>query len=136
MNDCIFCQIIEGSAPTHKIWENENFLAFLSIGQINPGHTLLITKKHVDYIFDLEEPLYSKIFQAAKHLSQPLQDAMKAKRIGVAIEGFSVPHIHIHLVPVNDGNELDPNRAIRLSDAELAKIAVKIRKKCDRFIVP
>lgn len=136
MQDCIFCKIIEGSAPAHKIWEDENFLAFLSIGQINPGHTLLITKKHVDYIFDLEEPLYSKIFQTAKHLSQTLQEAMQAKRIGVAIEGFSVPHNHIHLVPVNGGNELDPNRAIRLSDEELAKIAVKIREKCDRLILP
>jgi len=86
MKDCIFCKIIAGSAPSHKIWEDENFLAFLSIEQINPGHTLLISKKHVDYIFDLEEPLYSKIFQTAKKLSQPLKEAMKAKRIGVAIE--------------------------------------------------
>jgi len=104
--DCIFCKIIRGEVPSFKVWEDENFLAFLSIEPINPGHTLVIPKKHIDYVFDLKEPLYSQMFKVAKKISKNLKKVMKAKRIGIAVEGFSVPHVHIHLVPINNENEL------------------------------
>lgn len=129
MKDCIFCQIIEGIEPAHKIWESDDLLAFLSIHPCNPGHTCLIPKTHVDYVFDLEEPLYSRIFQAAKYLSVPIKQATDAKRIGIAVEGFSVRHVHLHLVPLYNVSELDPHRHIKQNQEELAEMAAKIRDK-------
>jgi histidine triad (HIT) family protein len=129
MGTCIFCQIIKGVEPAHRVWESEDFLAFLTIRPCNPGHTLLIPKTHVDYVFDLEEPLYSNIFRAAKQLSGPIKQATGAKRIGVAIEGLSVPHVHLHLVPLYDLAELDPHRHIEQTQQELAEMAVRIRRE-------
>src|SRR5688572_30307020 len=110
MRKCIFCSIINNEAPSYKIWEDQNFCAFLDINPVNTGHTLLIPKAHIEYIFDMDELLYSKIFQVAKFLSKPINDAMQSRRIGVAIEGFGVPHVHIHLVPINRLSDLDPNK--------------------------
>ncbi|MDQ3750601.1 MAG: HIT family protein [Acidobacteriota bacterium] len=129
MNNCIFCKIIKNELPSHKVWENENFLAFLTLGSLNRGHTLLIPKKHIDYVFDLEEPLYADIFQTAKQLSKPLKKAMAAKRIGVIVEGFTVPHVHIHLVPLYNEDEIDPRRVKKMTDIELAETAERISKK-------
>ena len=129
MGTCIFCQIIKGVEPAHRIWESEDFLAFLTIRPCNPGHTLVIPKTHVDYVFDLEEPLYSRIFQVAKQLAEPVQRATDAKRIGVAIEGFSVAHVHLHLIPLYSTAELDPHRHITQTQQELAEMAELIRKE-------
>lgn len=126
---CIFCQIIKGVEPAHKVWESEDFLAFLTRSPCNPGHTLLIPRTHVDYVFDLEEPLYSNIFRAAKQLSEAIKQATDAKRIGVAIEGLSVPHVHLHLVPVYNVAELDPHRHIEQTHQELAAMAGRIRRE-------
>ncbi len=131
MSECIFCKILRNESSAHKIWENENFFAFLTLGSLNPGHTLLIPKSHVDYIFDLPEPLFSAIFQTAKLLSEPLQKAMKAKRIGVIIEGFTVPHVHLHLVPLHNEDEIDPCRVIKMSGDELTEIAAMIKREVD-----
>jgi histidine triad (HIT) family protein len=127
MGTCIFCQIVRGVEPAHRIWESEEFMAFLTRRPCNPGHTLLIPKTHVDYVFDLHEPLYSNIFRAAKQLSEPIRTATGAKRIGVAIEGFSVSHVHLHLVPLYSVSELDPHRHIEQSQQELAEVAGRIR---------
>ena len=127
--NCIFCKINRGEIPSHKIYEDKKFLAFLDIHPINPGHLLLIPKKHVDYVFDLEEPLYSEMFKVAKNISKNLKKVMKAKRIGIAVEGFAVPHVHIHLVPINNENELDHHRAKEATPEELSKVAKKILLK-------
>jgi histidine triad (HIT) family protein len=132
MGDCIFCKIVEGVEPAHKIWESEHFLAFLSIHPCNPGHVCLIPKAHIDCVFDLDEPLYSKIFQASKQISEPLKKATSAKRIGIAVEGFSVPHVHIHLVPLFNVAELDPHRHIKQNAEELAKMGEKIREEMEK----
>ena len=126
MGTCIFCQIVKGIEPAHRVWESEEFLAFLTRRPCNPGHTLLIPKAHVDYIFALQEPLYSEIFRAAKQLSEPIRQATKAERIGIAVEGFSVPHVHLHLVPLYDVSELDPHRHIEQTQQELAEMAGRI----------
>ncbi|HEY0158356.1 MAG TPA: HIT family protein [Thermoanaerobaculia bacterium] len=128
MDTCVFCQIIRGVAPAHRIWESDDFVAFLSIHPCNPGHTCLIPKAHVDYVFDLQEPLYSRIFQVAKQLAEPLKLATDARRIGIAVEGFSVPHVHLHLVPLHAVSELDPHRHISQTDEELSVTAAKIRQ--------
>ena len=127
MDGCIFCKFIKGEIKTAKIYEDEKFFAFLDIRPINPGHTLLIPKEHIDYIFDINEPLYSELFQTAKKLAKPIQNAVGSKRIGVSIEGFGVAHAHIHLVPINKGFELDPNRAKNSSPEELNEMAEKIK---------
>jgi histidine triad (HIT) family protein len=129
MGTCIFCQIIKRVEPAHKVWESEGFFAFLTTRPCNPGHTLLIPKTHVDYVFDLEEPLYSNIFREAKRLSGPIKQATDAKRIGVAIEGLSVPHVHLHLVPLYNVAELDPHRHIEQTQQELAEVAGRIRRE-------
>ena len=129
MDTCIFCKILNGSAPAHKVWENESFLAFLDINPVNPGHTMIIPKHHIDYVFDLAEPHYSELFRIAKELSEPLKRATQANRIGVVIEGFGVSHLHVHLVPINGVNELNPTRARRATAAELAVVAIDIRNE-------
>ena len=127
MDTCSFCRIIKGAEPAHSVWESNDFLAFLTRRPCNPGHTLLIPKIHVDYVFDLKEPLYANIFRAAKQLSEPIKQATNAKRIGVAIEGLSVPHVHLHLVPLYNVSELDPHRHIEQTQQELAEMAGRIR---------
>ena len=126
MENCVFCKIIEGVEPAHIVWESDEFLAFLTRGPCNPGHTLLIPKTHVDYVFDMGEPHYSNIFRAAKYLSEPIKQATDARRVGIAVEGFSVPHVHLHLVPINNVAELDPHRKIEQTHEELAEMAARI----------
>jgi histidine triad (HIT) family protein len=129
MESCIFCKIVAGVEPAHRIWESEDFLAFLSIHPCNPGHTCLIPKMHIDYVFDLEDGLYSRIFLAARQLSKPIKAATNARRIGIAVEGFGVPHVHLHLVPLYQLAELDPHRHIKQTSEQLAETANAIRKE-------
>ena len=129
MSSCIFCRIVNDDEPSHKLWADAHFLAFLSPHLINPGHTLLITKQHVDYIIELREPLYTAIFQAARHLARPLRAATRAKRIGIAIEGLDARHLHIHLVPINNVGELDARRRTSMTAEEFFEMAEEIRKR-------
>jgi histidine triad (HIT) family protein len=131
MTDCIFCKIIAGEIPCTKIWEDDDFYAFLDINPINPGHALVIPKTHHDYLFAMDEPLYGRIFNAAKKLSKPLEKATGAKRIGVVVEGFLVPHVHVHLVPLNEGGELSFGRAKKATPDELADMAGKIARELE-----
>lgn len=127
--DCPFCSIVKGKIPAQKVWENQDFILFLVREPINKGHVLLCPKKHVENVFDLLQPLYTKLFLTAKKIAPILKELTKAKRIGVAIEGFGVPHVHVHLVPVNKGNDLNPLRARRASARTLALIGQKMRSK-------
>ena len=122
----VFTKIINGEAAAYKLWENENFIAILDINPINPGHTLLIPKQQIDYIFDLPDGLYDSMWRIVKWLSPHIQQATECKRIGIAVEGFSVPHVHIHLVPVNSGDELNPERAISATSEQLIDVQKRI----------
>ena len=126
MQDCVFCQIVQGKLPTHKIWEDERFLAILDINPNTPGHTLLLPKIHEPYVFDLEPELYSSLFELAKKLSKPMLEMTQAKRIGLVIQGFTVPHVHVHLVPMNDVHDLDDSKATPASEAELSSMKLKM----------
>lgn len=126
MTECVFCKIIGGEIPATKIWEDEKYFVFLDVNPINPGHTLLLPKKHTDYIFDLSDKEYSELLLKAKEIAELLKRKLKPKRIGMAVEGFGVPHVHIHLVPLNRGNELNPERARPTTKEELEKIRRKI----------
>jgi histidine triad (HIT) family protein len=125
-DDCIFCKFVAGKGKFVKLWEDKNFLAFLDYRPITEGHTLLVPKKHFEYLFDLDDKLYGKIFKRAKQLSKPLKTAMQSKRIGVIVEGFGVNHVHIHLVPLKTGGELLKKGVVGVTDEEFAKTAEKI----------
>jgi histidine triad (HIT) family protein len=132
MPDCIFCKIAAKEIPAHVVWENEKFLAFADVRPVNPGHLLIIPKDHVDLIFDLPDDRYAEIFMIAKRLSAPLKRATDAKRIGIAIEGFGVAHAHLHLVPLNGPNELNPERARAMDEKEIEAITKKIKDQINK----
>ncbi len=121
-NNCIFCKIVKGEIPSHKVWEDKEHLAILDINSINPGHTLLIPKKHEDYLFDLNDNEYSSLMLKCKAVAKILKGKLNPKRVGMAVEGFGVPHVHIHLVPINNPNELNPERAKQANNQELIKM--------------
>ena len=103
----IFTKIISGEIPCYKIAETENCLAFLDVFPLVKGHTLVIPKKEIDYIFDVEDELLSEMNVFAKKVAKAIEKAVPCKRIGVAVIGLEVPHAHIHLVPLNHVGDLD-----------------------------
>ena len=123
----IFSKIVNGEIPCHKIAETEDFLAFLDAFPITKGHTLVIPKKEIDYIFDLDEALYAKLFLFAKSVVPALQKTVPCLRIGVSVIGLEVPHAHIHLLPLNSMSDADFSKKIKISQEELAKLAEEIR---------
>ena len=127
-NNCIFCKIVKGEIPAVKIFEDEKHFAFLDMNPINSGHTLLIPKKHTDYLFDLNDNEYSKLMLKAKYLAKLLKNKLAPKRVGILVEGFLIPHAHIHLVPLNKGGGLSFEKAKPMSKEELKKLAEKILK--------
>ncbi len=128
----IFTRIVKGEIPCHKILENEKYLAFLDVRPINPGHTLVIPKKEIDYIFDADDTLLAELMMFAKKVARAIEKEIPCKRIGVMVAGLEVPHLHIHLIPINDVHDLNFARAKPASGEELAKIAEKIRARVMR----
>ena len=124
--DCIFCKIVKGEIPAVKIYEDEKHFAFLDVNPINSGHTLLIPKKHTEYLFDLKDNEYSELMLKVKSFAKLLKNKLKSKKIGLIIEGFGVLHVHIHLVPINSMGELNQKRTKPVNKDELNKIAKKI----------
>lgn len=104
--NCIFCKIIEGDIPCHKIYEDELSLAFLDLNPINPGHTLLIPKKHQDHLWDLDSETYHYLFETAKKIQRALSLTYSPPRVGIIVEGFGVPHAHLHITPLYAGDDL------------------------------
>jgi len=129
MEESIFTRIIKGEVPAHKIYEDDKVLAFLDNHPLATGHTLLIPKQQEDYLFDLPDDLYNYMWAVAKQLADPLRTAMNAKRIGVIVEGFLVPHTHIHLVPINNDQQLKHgSRQTDVQPEEFARIAAVIQQ--------
>ena len=123
----IFSKIINGEIPCHKIWENEKCLAFLDVRPINPGHTLVIPKKEIDYLFDADDSLLSELMVFAKKVAKAIGKEVPCKKVGVMVAGLEVPHAHIHLIPINSVGDLNFARAKPAAGEELAKLAEKIR---------
>ena len=103
----IFTKIINGELPAYKVAENDDFLAFLDINPLAKGHTLVIPKKEVDYIFDLDDDLLGAFHVFAKQVAKKIEQVVPCERIGVAVIGLEVPHAHIHLVPINHVGDID-----------------------------
>ncbi len=125
--NCLFCKIVKGEIPSVKIWEDEKHLAFLDVAPRNLGHVLLIPKKHSEYLFDLNDGEYNELMLKAKFIAKLLKEKLMPKRVGIAVEGFFIPHAHIHIVPLNKGNELNPEAAKPIDKEELNKIAERIK---------
>lgn len=124
----LFTRIVNGEIPCHKICEDDKYLAFLDIRPINPGHTLVIPKKEIDYLFDVDDGLLGGMMVFAKKVARAIQREVKCSRIGVMVAGLEVPHAHIHLVPIFRISDLNFANARPADDAALAKVAAKIRR--------
>ena len=127
----IFTKIVKGEIPSYKVAENENFYAFLDINPLTKGHTLVIPKKEVDYVFDLDDETYRNLFDFAKKVGAAIEGHIPCKRLGMVVYGLDVPHVHIHLIPLHGvGNEINFSKAkVQLSHDEFQQIADGIFKE-------
>ncbi len=125
----IFTQIVLGEIPAIKIAETDDFLAFLDINPLQEGHTLVIPKKEVDYIFDLPGDLYLGLHVFAREVARAIKRAIPCERIGTAVVGLEVPHAHIHLIPISSISDLDFSKPkLSFTQEELQKTANEIRQ--------
>lgn len=127
MMETIFSKIIKGEIPSYKVAEDDHYFAFLDIHPLTKGHTLVIPKHAVDYIFDLDDDEYQGLFLFAKKVAKAIKIHFPCIKVGIAVIGVEVPHAHIHLVPLNKVSDLDfKNPKIELTDKEFIEIAQKI----------
>lgn len=129
---CIFCEIAAGRAPGYVVWTDNDAAVFLDRSPIPPGHLLIIPREHVGTLWDLEEERFLRLMSLARSLAAPLTEATGADRAGMAVEGYGIPHAHIHLVPINGGGELDPCRQSPASEEELSTAARGVRAAIER----
>jgi histidine triad (HIT) family protein len=126
----IFSRIVQGEIPAYKVAEDENFLAFLDISPVAKGHTLVIPKKEVDYLFDLDDELYAGLQLFAKKVAKGLKKAVPCLKVGVLVLGLEVPHAHIHLIPMqNEGDVLNFSKKIHLNKEEFEALRQEISEK-------
>ncbi len=123
----IFSKIVQGEIPSHKIAETEEFLAFLDAFPITRGHVLVIPKVEIDYLFDLDEGLFTRLMLFARSIVPALEKTVPCKRIGVSVIGLEVPHAHVHLLPLNSMTDADFTKKIKITQEELADLASQIR---------
>ncbi|TCO10727.1 HIT family protein [Natronoflexus pectinivorans] len=125
----IFTKIINGEIPSFKIAEDERYLAFLDITPLAKGHTLIVPKKEVDYIFDLEDDLLQGMIVFSKKVAKAIEKSIECKRIGIAVVGLEVPHAHVHLVPLQTVADLSFSKPkLKLSNEEMEQIAAAIKE--------
>lgn len=123
----IFTKIVNGEIPCYKVAENEKFLAFLDISPLAKGHTLVIPKKEIDYIFDVEDSLLGELFIFSKSVAVAIEKVVPCKRIGVTVIGLEVPHAHVHLIPINNVSDMNFARPkLAFKPEELKETAQKI----------
>lgn len=124
----IFTRIVKGEIPSYKIAENEDYLAFLDVFPLVKGHTLVIPKKESDKIFELEKAEYAGLMDFAYDVAQGIQKSIPCLRVGMAVIGLEVPHVHVHLVPLNTMNDINFTQPkMKLDENEMKEIAEKIK---------
>lgn len=128
MSDSVFTKIIKGEIPCHKVYEDDRTIAFLEIHPINPGHILLVPKKQIEHLWDMTDDDYHYLLSVAKHLAEHIQKTLRPPRVGAVVEGFGVPHVHIHLIPLHKGNDIKKHQDLDAEPdhASLSKIAEQI----------
>lgn len=129
MASSIFSRIVAGDIPCHKIAEDDTYLAFLDVFPLVKGHTLVIPKQEIDYIFDLSDDLLSGLHVFSKKVAHGIQAAVPCERIGMTVIGLEVPHAHVHLMPINGVTDMNFERPkLQVSPEELAETAAVIRQ--------
>lgn len=123
----LFTKIINGEIPAYKVAETEDFLAFLDIRPNTKGHTLCIPKKEVDKIFDLDEETYQELMRFSRKVAIGLEKAVSCKRVGMAVVGLEVPHVHVHLIPLNAMSDMDFGNSVSFSEEEFRQIAEDVK---------
>ena len=122
----IFTKIINGEIPSYKIAENEACVAFLDVFPLQKGHTLIVPKKEVDKLFDLDDSSYSKLFSFSKYVAKAIEKAFPCNRVGVAVIGLEVPHAHVHLIPLHTMEDISFQNKAKISQQEMETTAKAI----------
>ena len=122
----VFTKIINGEIPSYKVAENDKFLAFLDVNPNAKGHTLCIPKQEINKIFDMDEDLYLELMQFSRKVAIALEKSIDCKRVGMAVVGLEVPHTHVHLIPLNNMDEMRFEKKVKLEAEEFKSIAAKI----------
>ena len=123
----IFTKIINGEIPAYKVAENDKFLAFLDISPNAKGHTLCIPKEEVNKIFDLDEETYLELMAFSRKVAKGIEKAVSCRRVGMAVVGLEVPHVHVHLIPLNSMGDMNFAQEQELSEEEFKKVAADIK---------
>ncbi|TGD57616.1 HIT family protein [Flavobacterium humi] len=123
----IFTKIVNGEIPCYKIAEDADFLAFLDVNPNAKGHTLCIPKQEIDKIFDMEDDLYLGLMAFSKKVAAALEKTIPCKRIGMSVIGLEVPHAHVHLIPLNEMDEMRFQNKVRLTPEEFSALAKQIQ---------
>ncbi len=124
----IFTKIINGEIPCYKIVEDDNFFAFLDINPNAKGHTLCVPKKEVNKILDMEEDLYLSLMKFSRKVGVALEKTISCNRVGMAVIGLEVPHVHVHLIPINEMKDMTFKHKVSLSPKEFIDLAEAIKK--------
>lgn len=129
MEDSIFTKIIKGEIPCHKVYEDDRVIAFLDVHPLREGHTLVVPKKQVDHLWDLDEDTYQYLWAVTKQLGEHIRTVLVPARVGVIVEGFGVPHVHVHLVPIENSEDLKKHQDLSspIDHESLAAVAGKLR---------
>ena len=123
----VFTKIINGEIPSYKVAEDENYYAFLDINPNAKGHTLVIPKKEVDKLFDLDDETYSGLFQFAHKVAKALEKNVDCKRVGMSVVGLEVPHAHVHLIPINRISDVNfTSKKVSMQHEEFVALAKEI----------
>jgi histidine triad (HIT) family protein len=126
----IFSRIAAGEIPCYKVAEDDRFLAFLDINPLAKGHTLVIPKVEVDYIFELDDKLFSDLFAFAKRVGLAIDREIPCKKVGITVIGLEVPHAHIHLIPINGISDMEFSRPkLKFTPEELSETALRISER-------
>ena len=123
----IFSKIISGEIPSYKIYENESFLAFLDINPNAVGHTLCIPKKEIDQIFDMDDKTLSELIIFSKKIANAIKKAVVCERVGMSVIGLEVPHVHVHLIPINNMNDMSFDSKINMTESQFTETMNKIK---------
>lgn len=122
----IFTKIINGEIPCYKVAEDENFLAFLDINPNAKGHTLVIPKKEENKLFDLDKATYNDLMEFSRKVAIAIEKSVPCKRVGMAVIGLEVPHVHVHLIPLNEMDDIRFTKKVKLTSEEFVEVANKI----------
>ncbi|PPK96377.1 histidine triad (HIT) family protein [Nonlabens xylanidelens] len=127
----VFTKIITGEIPSYKVAENEDFIAFLDINPNAPGHTLCVPKKEVNKIFDLDSETYFDLMDFSREVALALREEVTCERIGMSVIGLEVPHVHVHLIPLRDMEDMRFSNKVSLSKEEMQDIATRVKARFD-----